>query len=125
MGRPLTRKLLQSRTAKKSVLCRHCLTYIPKGTTYTYSTIIGFWGSYHDSCFRSLSVNLETKVTGEPKPNNSTLRSVHDTAKRILILRGLEDYFGQPELQPIPQSKLKAQQNAILRNMDNCSGEGR
>jgi hypothetical protein len=86
MGRNLKRRLLEQRLAKKNITCRHCGSYIFRGDNYTYSTIIGFWGSYHTECFKLLSVSLETEDTGMLKSNSSIKRLEIDTARQLKTL---------------------------------------
>ena len=87
MSRPLKRKLLEVRVAKKKIRCISCRQYIWKGQHYTYCTIVGYWGSYHDACFDKVSVNLESENTGEFKPNSSKQAFQQGVSKRIDVLK--------------------------------------
>lgn len=83
MGRLLKRRLLEVKTAGKNIRCRKCREYIWKGSPYTFCAILGFWGGYHHSCFDKVSVNLETKDTGEFKADNSKKKAILETGKKI------------------------------------------
>lgn len=87
MSRTLKRRLLEVKTARKKIKCKSCHTYIWKGQHYTHCTIIGFWGSYHDACFDRLSVNLETKDTGEVATDSSKVAFQQGISKRIDVLK--------------------------------------
>lgn len=71
VARALKRTLIEACRARKRIKCRWCLKPIYKGMLYTHSTLIGFWGSYHNACFDQLSVNFKTEDMGNPVPNQS------------------------------------------------------
>ena len=87
MSKPIARKLHEMRIAGRGIRCKLCNTYIPKNTHYTYSTIIGYWGSYHDVCFDRVSVNLESEDTGEFKSNSSKQAFQQGVSERIDVLK--------------------------------------
>ena len=83
MPRPLTRRLIEHRTAKKRIRCKLCTHYILKDEIYTYCTCIGFWGSFHNPCFDKLSVNFKSEDMGNPLPNQSSVALRMDTGRRL------------------------------------------